>query len=135
MYLWKVHPPRQVHPPGQLHPPGRYTPWQVPPASTPPGQVHPLGRYTPWAGTPPGKVHPKAGTKHVRSLGRYTPWQVHPPGRYTPRSSACWEIRATSGRYASYWNAFLFLVFIYCSKEKYKVQIFRFSFVTMNARY
>ena len=36
--------------------------------------------------------------------GRYTPRdQVHPPP-----SSACWEIRATSGRYASYWNAFLF---------------------------
>ena len=40
--------------------------------------------------------------------GRYPPQKVHPPGRYTPRSSACWEIRATSGRYASYWNAFLF---------------------------
>ena len=26
---------------------------------------------------------------------------------YTPRSSACWEIRTTSGRYASYWNAVL----------------------------
>ena len=26
----------------------------------------------------------------------------HPP----PRSSACWEIRATSGRYESYWNAY-----------------------------
>ena len=26
----------------------------------------------------------------------------------TPGSSACWEIRATSGRYASYWNAYLF---------------------------
>ena len=37
-----------------------------------------------------------------------------PPGRYTPQagtppgSGACWEIRATSGRYVSYWNAFLF---------------------------
>ena len=31
-----------------------------------------------------------------------------PPGtRYTPGNSARWEIRATSGRYASYWNAFL----------------------------
>ena len=27
----------------------------------------------------------------------------HPP----PPCSACWEIRATSGRYASYWNAYL----------------------------
>ena len=49
-----------------------------------------------WAGTPPGP-------------GRL-PWdQVHPPGPGTPPgSSACWEIRATSGRYACYWNAFLF---------------------------
>ena len=36
------------------------------------------------------------------------PGQVHPPDRYTPGSKACWEIRATSGPYASYWNAFLF---------------------------
>ena len=48
-------------------------------------------------------------------LGRYPPFeQVPPSGRYTPLwagtppgSSACWEIWATSGRYASYWNAFL----------------------------
>ena len=26
-------------------------------------------------------------------------------------SSACWEIRATNGRYASYWNAYLFFNF------------------------
>ena len=30
-------------------------------------------------------------------------------GRHPPRSSACWEIWATSGQYASYWNAFLLL--------------------------
>ena len=84
--------PRQVHPqtgtphPRQVHlTPGRYTPWQV----------HPPGRYTPWAGSP---------------LGKYT----HPLDRYTlqagtsPQSSACWEIWATSRRYTSYWNAFLF---------------------------
>ena len=46
--------------------------------------------------TPPGQVHPpRAGTPH---------WVGTPP----PGSSVCWEIRATSGRYASYWNAFLF---------------------------
>ena len=41
--------------------------------------------------------------------GGGVPGQVHPQTRYPPppRSSACWEIRATSGRYASYWNAFL----------------------------
>ena len=56
-----------------------------------PGQVPP----------PPGRypLPPRAGTSPP---GRYPPGQVHPPG-----SSACWEIRATSGRYAPYWNAFL----------------------------
>ena len=90
----------QVHPRAGTPPRTRYTPGQV--------RYTPLGtRYTPWAGTPP--------------LGRYCPRQVHPlgpgtpPGRYTPQeqvhppqNSACCEIRATSGRYASYWNAFLF---------------------------
>ena len=44
------------------------------------------------------------------------PWDQrcapYPPGTIgadTPQCSACWEIRATSGRYASYWNAILFL--------------------------
>ena len=32
-----------------------------------------------------------------------------PPGSDTPQRSACWEIQATSGRYASYWNAVLFM--------------------------
>ena len=69
--------------PGQVHPPDRYTPL----GRYTPRQAHPLVRYTP--------------------QDRYTfPWQVHPLGRYTPlvgsppRSSACWETRATSGRYA-----------------------------------
>ena len=48
------------------------------------------------------------------------PGTRHPPGADlpgpgTPRSrptwhSACWEIRSTSGRYASYWNAILFVI-------------------------
>ena len=95
----------------------------------PPRQVHPQGRYTPQAGTPPSRytpwqVHPQAGTpqagtppKQVHPLGRYTPGQVHPPGRHTPPGtnpgqvpppSRYYEIRSMSGRYASYWNAFLF---------------------------
>ena len=85
--------PRQVHPPGRYTPLGRYPPGRYslqagtpPRVGTPPRQVHSLGRYTPWAGTP---------------LGRYIPWAG------TPQSNACWEIRATSGRYAPHWNAFL----------------------------
>ena len=35
--------------------------------------------------------------------------QAPPPPEQTPLlPSACWEIRSTSGRYASYWNAILF---------------------------
>ena len=65
-----------------------------PPAGTPPSRYTllagtPLGRYIPLAGTPLGQVHPLE--------------QVHPPGRYAlSNDSHC------SGRYASYWNAFLF---------------------------
>ena len=67
-----------------------------------------LGRYTPRAGTPPKQVqpHPPSGYTPSPRAGTSPP---QPPGQvHPPRSSACWEIRATSGRYASYWNAFLF---------------------------
>ena len=40
------------------------------------------------------------------------PWeQTHPPPEQTPppQSRACYEIRSTRGRYASYWNAIFFL--------------------------
>ena len=33
-----------------------------------------------------------------------------PREQTTPLRSACWEIRATSGRYASYWNVYLYLL-------------------------
>ena len=44
-------------------------------------------------------------------LGAGTPWAGSPLEQAPPhRSRACWEIRSTSGRYASYWNAFLFKI-------------------------
>ena len=99
------YPPDQVHPSGPgTHPP----PEQV----HPPGPGTPLGPGTPSeSGThPPGPDTPP-GTRYTATppQTRHTPWdQVH------PQTSACWEIRATSGRYASYWNAFLFLsIFTY----------------------
>ena len=90
---------------------GRYTPqagtppWAdtlpwvgTPPGQVPPGQVHtPSQVHTPWAGTlPPGRytTTPWVGTP---------PDQVNPPRRY-------YEIRSMSGRYASYWNAFLYML-------------------------
>ena len=92
---------------------GRGVPGQVPPVpGKPPGQVH-----SPGPGTPPrtrypqDQVHPLQDQVHPP--GRYIPWgQVHPRYQVSPPSpgSACLEIRATSGRYASYWNALLFLI-------------------------
>ena len=87
-----THPPRAGTPPrDQVHPP---TPWdQVHPPQDqvlPPGQVHPPGPGTPpWSRyTPPGPGTP--------------PDQVHPPPGDT----------VYAGRYASYWNAFLFSILI-----------------------
>ena len=39
------------------------------------------------------------------------PWEQTSPWEQTPLPSACWEIRATSRQYASYWN-----VYLLCSK-------------------
>ena len=81
-------------------------PRQVPPqAGTPLRADTPSpGRYTSGL-VPSGQVHPQAGTP---------PWQVHSPGRYPPGrypplpTTVHAGIRSTSGRYASYWNAFLY---------------------------
>ena len=60
--------------------------WETPP---PPGADPPRSRL-PWEQTPPS----------LRSK--------HPPPGGDTRRRACWEIRSTHGRYASYWNAILF---------------------------
>ena len=75
-----------------------------------PGQVPPGTRYTPLRpGTPPETRYTPRDQVHL-SWDQVHPHQVHPPGIPwdIPPSSACWEIRATHERYASYWNAFLF---------------------------
>ena len=56
------------------------------PGTPTPQQVQLPGRYSPPAGTPPGRYTPQAGT---------------------PPAAMHAGIRSTSGRYASYWNAFL----------------------------
>ena len=55
-----------------------------------------------WDAAPPRTRHPPRDQ---------TPQdQAPPPGPGPPtRHRACWEIRSTCGRYASYWNAILFI--------------------------
>ena len=99
---WVGTAPRQVH---------TLASTPLPPAGTPPGQVHPpgryilLGRHTPQAGALPGQVHPWAGTPPGQA---HTPGQVHPLGRHTPLGRYTPPDGHCSGRYESYWNAFLF---------------------------
>ena len=63
-----------------------------------------LGADPPWEQT--RRSRPPPG-EQTYSGGRYPPRSRHPTGRRPNLHSACWEIRATSGRYASYWNAYL----------------------------
>ena len=72
-------PPRSRHPPPRPDPPRADTP---PPSRTPPQSRH----------SPPQQTPPRPDT----------------PPEQTPPPEADSSIRSTSGRYASYWNAFLF---------------------------
>ena len=127
---------RQTPPPGTR---GRHLPLGPeadtlpgPEADTPSGtEQTPLGPDTPpdQRQTPP-PPKPEADTPQSRdppgTKGRHPPGpdiplgseadilrtRDRPPGPDTPpQCSACWEIRATSVRYASYWNAQL-LIFV-----------------------
>ena len=79
-----------------------------------------------WDTTPPWSRHHPPGADTPQSRH---PCSRHPPGADPPwdqtilpeqtppgnRPPACWEIRSTRGRYASYWNAILYWLFIYKS--------------------
>ena len=92
--------------------PGRHPPDQ---ADTPPrpGRHPPGTRQTPpcTRQTPPGPGrHPPGPGRHPPRPGRHPPDQADTPQtRQTPppREEDC-SIRSMSGRYASYWNAFLY---------------------------
>ena len=58
---------------------------------------------------------PKDQTRPPPTRDQAPPWNRHPQEQTPPR--ACWEIRSTSGRYASYWNAILFAAWI--TKDKF----------------
>ena len=111
----RENPPCQGEPPGPGRPPQtRQTPWdQTPPGTrqTPPDQADPPGtRHPPRDQTPPldQADPPRPG----RPTGTRHPPRTRPPLDQTdPPPEADFSIRSTSGRYASYWNAFLFECF------------------------
>ena len=86
----------------QSRPPQEQTPPQSRPlrADPPPRSRHPPGETSP-RGDPPGSRHPP---------GADTLLGADPPGSRHPPQEADSSIRSTCGRYASYWNAFLFLI-------------------------
>ena len=86
--------PQSRHPPLEQTPPG---------PGTPPDQAHTRTRHT-----PPDQAPPRAGTPPPPlPRSRHPPDQA-PPRPGTPPREADASIRSMSGRYASYWNAFLF---------------------------
>ena len=79
-------------------------------AGIPPGSRHPLGADPAVADTPPGSRHPQEQTPREQTppRSRHTPL-----GADTPPPCRAWrEIQSTRGRYASYWNAILYQIFI-----------------------
>ena len=119
------HPPpsRKENPPG----PGRPPPRQE--GGTPPDQAdHPPAgartrQTTPPAGgrTPPDQAdHPPGRREEPPPGPADTPLdQADPPGRENPSPrEADSRIRSTSGRYASYWNAFLLMVRSHCPTQR-----------------
>ena len=78
--------------------------WDIPQEQAPPPgagtplEQAPLSKHPPGADTPQSRHPPPPGA------------DTSPPGAGTAHSSACWEIQPTSGRYISYWNAFLLMM-------------------------
>ena len=105
--------------------------WDTPPgAGTPPEQTHTPRNRPPRS----RRTHPPAGTNPQEQA--HTPQEQTPPP--DPRE-ADYGIRSTSGRYASYWNAFLFLIF---SQSVFGIllsildrwELFQLSFTIKNQR-
>ena len=99
----------QTPPHGADTPPSRHPLEQTPPRADTPGSRHPLKQTPPGADTPPQSRHPQLWSRHP-------PEADTPPGADTspqkqtppPLREADSGVGSTSGRYASYWNAFLF---------------------------
>ena len=81
--------------------------------------VH-AGIHPPEAGkqTPPWEQTPSPGSRHNCPRSRHPQEQTHPPGSRHPLRVANSRVRSMSGRYASYWNVFLFSFSIHKSKNR-----------------
>ena len=90
---WDATPHPRADTPQSIHPQEH-----TPPRADPPRADTPLRADTPKNRHPPKSRHP---------LGPDTPKSRHPPRSDTPPEADS-GIRSTSGRYASYWNAFSF---------------------------
>ena len=73
----------------------------------PPGADTPRSRHT---HSPQSRHPPGADTPQSRLPPEQTPWEQTPPEQTPPLREADSGIPSTSGWYASYWNAFLFLL-------------------------
>ena len=95
-------PPRMENPPDGEPPLDRNPPDGEPPRmdGEPPRMENPPGWRTPPDGEPPRMENPPG-------------WRTPPPPREADSS-----IRSTSGRYASYWNAFLFILLSICAYQE-----------------
>ena len=109
---WDTTPPEQT-PPQSRCPPGADTPQE----QTPPGKQTPP---PPGADTPPGADPPLGADT---PLEQTNPWSRHLPGsRHLPRKADS-SIRSMSGRYASYWNAFLLFLNFVCNTPRFLANI------------
>ena len=90
-------PPRLCTPPRLRTPPDYVSPG----TTYPPGTMYPPGLHTPWTTYPPDYIPPRT---------TYPPDYIPPRTTYPPQAADS-SIRSTSGRYASYWNAFLLLIY------------------------
>ena len=96
-------PPQEQTPPDQTPPPEQTLPDQMPPKADTPWSRHPPRADTPPRANPPRPETPQDQTPP----GPDPPKPDTPLDQTHPLREAHSGIRSTSGRYASYWNAFL----------------------------
>ena len=96
---------------------------------------HPRNRHPPRADTPQEQTRPES--RHTLLLEQTPPRADTPPEQTPPKSRhpppprvADSSIRSMSGRYASYWNAFLFFIFLLITivySLRFRLDYFTFS--------